>query len=87
MFSNFGSIHFADFAAQEGDYARFSGAMTEGGEVQLQRFVKEYSPGWIQPETAIEQGNAANYILSFAQDENMEVIVMGTGGRKVGFHD
>jgi len=61
--------------------------MTEGGEVQLQRFVKQYSPCWIQPETAIEQGNAANYILSFAQDENMEVIVMGTGGRKVGFHD
>jgi hypothetical protein len=34
---------FADYAAHEADYAKFSAAMNEGGEVQLQRFVKHYS--------------------------------------------
>ncbi|HTU41704.1 MAG TPA: universal stress protein [Candidatus Aquilonibacter sp.] len=73
---------FADYAAQEADYAKFSSALNEGGEVQLQRFVEEHSAGVVQPELTVRQGNAPNCILSFAQKENMEVIVMGTHGRR-----
>ena len=73
---------FADYAAHEADYAKFSRAMNEGGEVQLQRFVKEYSVGVLQPELVVRQGNAPRCILSVAQKENMEVIVMGTHGRR-----
>ena len=72
---------FADYAAQEADYARFSRALCEGGEVQLQRFVKQYSAAGLQPELMVHQGNAPRCILSVAQKENMEVIVMGTHGR------
>ena len=73
---------FADYAAHEADYAKFSAALNEGGEVKLQRFVREYSSGTLQPELVIYQGNAPNCILSFAQKENIEVIVMGTHGRR-----
>jgi len=73
---------FADYAAQEADYAKFSRALYEGGEVQLQRFVKQYSAGRLQPELAVRQGNAPRCILSVAQKEAMEVIVMGTHGRR-----
>jgi nucleotide-binding universal stress UspA family protein len=73
---------FADYAAHEADYAKFSRAMSEGGEVQLQRFVKQYSADRIQPELVIHQGNAPDYILSFAQKQNIEGIVMGTHGRR-----
>jgi nucleotide-binding universal stress UspA family protein len=73
---------FADYAAQEADYAKFSRALCEGGEVQLQRFVKEHSAGGVQPELVVHQGNAPNCILSLAQEENIEVIVMGTHGRR-----
>jgi nucleotide-binding universal stress UspA family protein len=73
---------FADYAAQEADYAKFSRALNEGGEVQLQRFVMQYSADRIQPELVVHQGNAANCILSFAQKENIEVIVLGTHGRR-----
>jgi len=73
---------FADYAAHEADYAKFSGAMNEGGEVKLQRFVKEFSFGAVQPELVVHQGNAPNCILSFAQKHNMEGIVMGTHGRR-----
>jgi nucleotide-binding universal stress UspA family protein len=73
---------FADYAAQEADYAKFSRALCEGGEVRLKRFVQEYSPGGAQPELVIHQGNAPNCILSVAQKQNLELIVMGTHGRR-----
>jgi len=73
---------FADYVAHETDYAQFSAAMNEGGQVKLQRFVKEHSAGGFQPELVVRQGNAPRCILSFAQKENMEVIVMGTHGRR-----
>lgn len=73
---------FADYAAREADFAKFSRALNEGGEVQLQRFVKQYSAGELQPELVVHQGNAPNCILSFAQKENIEMIVMGTHGRR-----
>ena len=73
---------FADYAAQEADYATFSRALCEGGEAQLQRFVKLYSAAGLQPELVVHQGNAPRCILSVAQKENIEVIVMGTHGRR-----
>ena len=73
---------FADYAAQEANYAKFSEAMTEGSEVQLQRFVKQFSAGRVDPELVSDQGNVPNYILSFVQKENIEIIVMGTHGRR-----
>src|SRR5215471_4162505 len=73
---------FADYAAYEADYAKFSQALSEGGEVQLQRFLKRYSAQGTELELVVHQGNAPNCILSFAQKKNMEVIVMGTHGRR-----
>ncbi|HTW31943.1 MAG TPA: universal stress protein [Candidatus Sulfotelmatobacter sp.] len=73
---------FADYAGQEADYAKLSRALNEGGEVRLRRFVRERSSGAVQPELVVHQGNAPNCILSFAQKENMEAIVMGTHGRR-----
>ena len=72
---------FADYAGQEADYGKFSKMMSEGGEMQLHRFTQQYSAGRLQPELIVDQGNAPRSILSFAQKENMESIVMGTHGR------
>ncbi len=73
---------FADYAAQEADYAKFSRALGEGGAVQLEQFVKKHSATGFQPELVVHMGNSANCILSCAQKENIEVIVMGTHGRR-----
>jgi len=73
---------FADYAAHEADYAKFSKALNEGGEVQLHKFVQKYSSHGIQPELVIRQGNASDCTLWFAQKENLELIVMGTHGRR-----
>ena len=72
---------FADYAGQEADYGKFSKMMSEGGEMQLHRFTQQYSVGRLQPELVVDQGNAPRCILSFAQKENIEGIVMGTHGR------
>jgi nucleotide-binding universal stress UspA family protein len=72
---------FADYASQEADYGKFSKMMSEGGEMQLHRFTQQYSAGRLQPELVVDQGNAPRCILSFAQKENIEGIVMGTHGR------
>jgi len=72
---------FADYAGQEADYGKFSEMMSEGGEMQLHQFTQQYSVGRIQPELVVDQGNAPRCILSFAQKENIEGIVMGTHGR------
>ena len=73
---------YAEYAAQEADYAKFSRALCEGGELQLQRFVGQYSAGGLQPKLMVHQGNAPRCILSVAEKESMEVIVMGTHGRR-----
>jgi nucleotide-binding universal stress UspA family protein len=72
---------FADYAAQEADYAKFSRALNEGGHAKLQRFMREYSQGRVEPELMVHQGSAAKCILSIAEKESIEVIVMGTHGR------
>jgi nucleotide-binding universal stress UspA family protein len=72
---------FADYAGQEADYAKFSTMMNEGGETQLRQFTQQYSTGGPQPELVVDQGSASRCILSFAQKENIEGIVMGTHGR------
>ena len=73
---------FADYAAYEADYAKFSGALNEGGEVKLRQFVEKHSPGGIRPQLVVHQGSPSDWILSFAQTENIELIVMGTHGRR-----
>ena len=44
---------FADYAAHEADYARFSKALNEGGEVQLRKFADKYSGHGIHPELVV----------------------------------
>ena len=73
---------FADYAASEADYAKFSSALNEGGAVKLREFVKKHAHAGMEPELVVNQGNASDLILSFAQAENIELIVMGTHGRR-----
>jgi nucleotide-binding universal stress UspA family protein len=73
---------FVDYAAYEGDFANVPRALEEGGEERLREFTNKHSRAGIQPHLAVDQGNASDVILSFAQAQNIEVIVMGTHGRR-----
>src|SRR5689334_1014163 len=67
---------FADYGGYETDFAKFCKSLNEGGEVMLREFVQKHSHGVIQPRLVVDCGNAADYILSLAQSQNIELIVM-----------
>jgi len=73
---------YADYAASQGDYQEFWRALREGGEERLREFVKKHTHDEIQPELVVHEGIAADSILSFAQAQKADVIVMGTHGRR-----
>jgi len=71
-----------DFAASAGVYEEYSQALRESGKKQLQEFVENHTHDEIQPELVVQIGVAADSILSFAQLQKADVIVMGTHGRR-----
>jgi nucleotide-binding universal stress UspA family protein len=71
-----------DFAASAGVYEEYSQALRESGKKQLQEFVENHPHDEIQPELVVQTGVAADSILSFAQLQKADVIVMGTHGRR-----
>ncbi len=70
------------FVASGGLYDEFRKALHESAEQELRNFVKQHTHGQIHPELVVQQGAAADDILSFAQVQKADVIVMGTHGRR-----
>ena len=56
--------------------------MSDNGEEQLQKFVKRHTNSEIQPDLSVEMGNVPDTILSFAQAQYADLIVMGTHGQR-----
>jgi len=72
----------ASFAASGGLYEEFRQVLLETGEDHLQQFAKSHTHDKIQPELAVHEGSAPDSILSFAQTQKADLIVMGTHGRR-----
>ncbi|MFZ0639511.1 MAG: universal stress protein [Candidatus Acidiferrales bacterium] len=72
----------ATFAISAGLYDQFRQALRESGAEQLQEFVKQHTPDEIHPELVVQEGTAPDFILAFAQAQKIDVIVMGTHGRR-----
>jgi nucleotide-binding universal stress UspA family protein len=73
---------YADYVGATGDLADLLRALCEGGKARLREFVKKHSRPGIEPQLVVSQGNASDLILSYAQTQNVELIVMGTHGRR-----
>ena len=70
------------FVVSGGLYDEFRTALHQSAEQELRNFVKQHTHGQIHPELVVQQGAAADDILSFAQPQKADVIVMGTHGRR-----
>jgi nucleotide-binding universal stress UspA family protein len=70
----------ASFAAAADLYAQFCADLTDEGKEHLQRFVEVHSPAGFFPECVTGEGMAIDCILGLAQQENVDLIVMGTHG-------
>lgn len=78
----FSKYPYADYVGATGDLADLSKALCEGGKAKLREFVKKHSRHGVEPQLVVDQGNASDLILSFAQTHDIELIVMGTHGRR-----
>jgi nucleotide-binding universal stress UspA family protein len=72
----------ASFAASGGLYEEFCQVLRQTGEDHLQQFAKSHTFDKIQPELVVHEGSAPDSILSFAQTQKADLIVMGTHGRR-----
>ena len=72
----------ASFAASGGLYEEFRQVLCETGEDQLRQFAKSHAHERTQPELVVQEGSAPDSILSFAQEQKADLIVMGTHGRR-----
>ncbi len=60
----------------------FYGDLREHAEEQLREFAKVHGEGGVQATVAVEEGVATESILDFARDNSIDMIVMGTHGRR-----
>ena len=73
---------YADYVASQGDYAEFCRALHEGGKERLREFVEKHTHDEIHLELVVNEGAAADSILSLALARKVDLIVMGTHGRR-----
>ncbi|MGC1291526.1 MAG: universal stress protein, partial [Candidatus Acidiferrales bacterium] len=72
----------ASFSTTADLYQKFRQAFLENGGLQLQEFVKEHASPEIQRELVVQEGTAADEILSCARTHRADLIAMGTHGRR-----
>jgi nucleotide-binding universal stress UspA family protein len=70
----------ASFAATASLYDEYCESLRGSGKEQLLEFVKNHTHVRLQPELIVDQGTAPDMILSFAQAQKSDLIVMGTHG-------
>ncbi len=70
------------FAATGELFARSCTSLLAREEETLQRFVKASARDGVELECVLRQGNARDHILDFAEAEDVDLIVMGTHGRR-----
>lgn len=70
----------ASFAATVSLYDEYCQSLRGSGKEQLQEFVKNHTHLEVQPELVVDQGIAPDSILSRAQAQKSDLIVMGTHG-------
>jgi nucleotide-binding universal stress UspA family protein len=70
------------FAAFGGLYDEFREALHQSAQRELAEFVKKHTQGGVQPQLVVDEGAAADSILLFAQAQKVDVVVMGTHGRR-----
>lgn len=72
----------ASFSTTADLYQKFRKAFLENGGLQLQEFVNKHASPEIQRELVVQEGTAADEILSCARTHRADLIAMGTHGRR-----
>jgi len=73
--------HFTGIYVPHPSINKFEGEILQGAEKKLQEFVEDHFRG-VSPKARVVLGDAADEILNYAQSEGVDLIIMGTHGRR-----
>jgi nucleotide-binding universal stress UspA family protein len=73
--------HFASFYVPHGNIEEFQQQAIDSAKKRMAALVDEFSKKFSKLETRVELGAPAEKILAFAQNEKIDMIVMGAHGR------
>ncbi len=73
---------FVTFYVPHCDIENFQGKVQVAAKEKMAAAVKEFFKGFPKLETKVEFGNPAKIILEFAKEGQIDLIIMGTQGRK-----
>jgi nucleotide-binding universal stress UspA family protein len=59
----------------------FEAEIIKGAERKLDEFVNDHLPG-VSPKAQVVLGDAAEEILNYVRSEGIDLVIMGTHGRK-----
>ena len=61
---------------------KFEKELMEGAQKRLHEFVHEHFAAFPQTQTAVVSGDASEEIIRYIQDNKIDLVIMGTHGRK-----
>ena len=73
--------HFTSIHVPHTSVNLFEAEMVKGAEKKMGEFVKDHFRGF-SPRTKVVLGDAAEEILNYVKSEGIDLIIMGTHGRK-----
>ncbi len=60
----------------------FAGEVMKGGETSMEEFVSAHFVGYPSLKTKVDLGDATEKILEYIKSEGIDLVIMGTHGRK-----
>ena len=74
--------HFSSIDVSEASINSFESEIIRAGEKSMEEFVNKHFSGYSACKPRVELGDAADKILRYIESEDIDLVVMGTHGRK-----
>ena len=73
---------YASFSVIPGAIEQFEAKLVKGAEKKIEEFAEVHLKGYPNFKTRVALGNPAQKILDYISDEEIDLVIMGTHGRK-----
>ena len=73
---------YASFSVVPGAIEQFEAKLVKGAETKIEEFAEVHLKGYPNVRTRVALGNPALKILDYISDEEIDLVIMGTHGRK-----
>jgi nucleotide-binding universal stress UspA family protein len=74
--------HFSALDVTQVSIENFEGEIIKGSETKIEEFANRYFEGYPFCKTKVMVGDAAEEIINYVKSENIDLVIIGTHGRK-----